>query len=556
MMASDEITGGSLLMDCLISLGGAKAFGVPGESYLAVLDAMYERQDKFNLMVCRHEGGAAYMAEAWGKLTGTPGLCFVTRGPGATNASIGIHTAMQNSTPMIVFVGQVGRGMKGREAFQEIDYSHYFGKVAKLVVEIDCPDRIPEIISRAWTTALSGRPGPVVVALPEDMLTARSSAKPCLPVIIPAPDISLFQRDQLDHFLSGAKRPIVLYGGSGWTADAARQLESFAGNNRVPLVAAFRFHDICDNFHPSYVGDAGVGMLGYIKVLFDQADLIIAINVRFGECTTDGYSLFDCPNMRAKLVHSHPSDDEIGKIYAPDLSLQATPNAMAAVLSDVQLEDDAGRSNWVQAAKTAYDASYSVKAQPGNLDMGDVLAHIRDVIPDDAIVTNGAGNFAIWPNKFLKFGPKGRLLAPQSGAMGYGVPAAIAAKAYDQSRFVLCFAGDGDFQMNCNELGSAMQEGLPLIILIVNNGTYGTIRMHQERDYPERVSGTDLVNPDFVKLAEAYGFYGERVEKTEDFFGAFKRACSSKSGAILDLVVATEAITPRQNINDLRSLSK
>ena len=555
-MASDKTTGGALLMDCLIALGGAKAFGVPGESYLAVLDAMYDRKDKFNLMVCRHEGGAAYMAEAWGKLTGTPGLCFVTRGPGATNASIGIHTAMQNSTPMIVFVGQVGRGMKGREAFQEIDYSHYFGKIAKLVVEIDCADRIPEIISRAWTTALSGRPGPVVVALPEDMLTARSSAKPCLPVTIPAPDISLFQRDQLFHFLSNAKRPIVLYGGSGWTADAARQLESFAGNNQVPLVAAFRFHDICDNFHPSYVGDAGVGMLGYIKVLFDQADLIIAINVRFGECTTDGYSLFDCPNMKAKLVHSHPSDNEIGKIYAPDLSLQATPNAMAAVLADVHLEDDAGRSNWVQAAKTAYDASYSVKAQPGTLDMGDVLAHIRDVIPDDAIVTNGAGNFAIWPNKFLKFGPKGRLLAPQSGAMGYGVPAAIAAKVYDQSRFVLCFAGDGDFQMNGNELGSAMQEGLPLIILIVNNGTYGTIRMHQERNYPERVSGTDLVNPDFVKLAEAYGFYGERVEKTEDFVGAFKRACGSRAGAILDLVVATEAITPRQNINDLRSALK
>ena len=542
-------------MDCLIALGGTKAFGVPGESYLAVLDAMYDRKDKFNLMLCRHEGGAAYMAEAWGKLTGTPGLCFVTRGPGATNASIGIHTAMQNSTPMIVFVGQVGVGMKGREAFQEIDYSHYFGRIAKLVIEIDCANRIPEIMSRAWTTALSGRPGPVVLALPEDMLTTRSAAKPCLPVTIPAPDVSLLQRDQLVDFLSDAKRPIVLYGGSGWTADAARQLESFAGNNHVPLVAAFRFHDICDNFHPSYVGDAGVGMLDYVKMLFSDADLIIAINVRFGECTTDGYSLFDCPNMKAKLIHSHPSDDELGKIYAPDLSLQATPNAMATVLADVRLGDDAGRSNWVRAAKTAYDASYSVKNQPGNLDMGEVLAHIRNVIPDDAIVTNGAGNFAIWPNKFLKFGPKGRLLAPQSGAMGYGVPAAIAAKVFDQSRFVLCFAGDGDFQMNGNELGSAMQAGLSLVILIVNNGTYGTIRMHQELHYPERVSGTDLVNPDFVKLAEAFGFYGERVEKTEDFVYAFERACSSKTGAILDLVVATEAITPRRSINDLRNLA-
>jgi acetolactate synthase-1/2/3 large subunit len=556
IMSSDVKYGGALLMDCLIALGGTKGFGVPGESYLAVLDAMYDRMGKFDLMLCRNEGGAAYMAEAWGKLTGTPGLCFVTRGPGATNASIGIHTAMQNSTPMIVFVGQVGVGMKGREAFQEIEYSHYFGKVAKWVVEIDDADRIPEIMSRAWATALSGRPGPVVVALPEDMLTAPTSAKACAPVNIPAPDISPAQRDQLAGLLMAAKRPLILYGGAGWTSDAARQLEAFAGANHLPLVAAFRFHDICDNYHPSYVGDAGVGMLGYIKTLLGEADLIIAINVRFGECTTDGYSLFDCPNMKAKLVHCHPSDDEIGKIYAADLPLQATPNAMAAALSTISLEADPVRQGWVTAAKAAYDASYSVKSQPGSLDMGEVMQHIREVIPDDAIITNGAGNFAIWPNKFLKFGPKSRLLAPQSGAMGYGVPAAIAAKAHDPSRFVLCFAGDGDFQMNGNELGSAMQCGLQPIILIVNNGTYGTIRMHQERNYPERVSGTELVNPDFVTLAKAYGFYGERVENTADFADAFARACASKTGAVLDLIVSTEGITPRQTINDLRQASR
>ncbi|XDZ63137.1 thiamine pyrophosphate-dependent enzyme [Alphaproteobacteria bacterium LSUCC0396] len=555
-MSSDVKYGGALLMDCLIALGGTKGFGVPGESYLAVLDAMYDRMGKFDLMLCRNEGGAAYMAEAWGKLTGTPGLCFVTRGPGATNASIGIHTATQNSTPMIVFVGQVGVGMKGREAFQEIEYSHYFGKVAKWVVEIDDADRIPEIMSRAWATALSGRPGPVVVALPEDMLTAPTSAKACAPVNIPAPDISPAQRDQLAGLLMAARRPLILYGGAGWTSDAARQLEAFAGANHLPLVAAFRFHDICDNYHPSYVGDAGVGMLGYIKTLLGEADLIIAINVRFGECTTDGYSLFDCPNMKPKLVHCHPSDDEIGKIYAADLPLQATPNAMAAALSTISLEADPVRQGWVTAAKAAYDASYSVKSQPGSLDMGEVMQHIREVIPDDAIITNGAGNFAIWPNKFLKFGLKSRLLAPQSGAMGYGVPAAIAAKAYDPSRFVLCFAGDGDFQMNGNELGSAMQCGLQPIILIVNNGTYGTIRMHQERNYPERVSGTELVNPDFVTLAKAYGFYGERVENTADFADAFARACASKTGAVLDLIVSTEGITPHQTINDLRQASR
>ena len=284
-MAPHEITGGALLMDCLIALGGAKGFGVPGESYLAVLDAMYYRKDKFDLMLCRHEGGAAFMAEAWGKLTGEPGLCFVTRGPGATNASIGIHTAKQNSTPMIVFVGQVGTGIKGREAFQEIDYVDYFGKVAKWAVEIDDVERIPEIMSRAWTIALSGRPGPVVVALPEDILTALTTNKPCLAVTVPAPDISPAQCDQIVALLGEAKRPVVLLGGSGWTEHAARQLEAFADANSIPIVAAFRFHDICNNYHPSYVGDAGVGMLSYIKTLFDDADLIIAVNVRFGECT-------------------------------------------------------------------------------------------------------------------------------------------------------------------------------------------------------------------------------------------------------------------------------
>lgn len=553
-MTSYQITGGSLLMDCLIALGSSKGFGVPGESYLAVLDAMYDRKDEFDLMTCRHEGGAAYMAEAWGKLTGQPGLCFVTRGPGATNASIGIHTAKQNSSPMIVFVGQVGVGIKGREAFQEIDYSHYFGKVAKWTVEVDKVDRIPEIISRAWTTALSGRPGPVVVALPEDVLTATTTVKPCLPVTIPAPDISSSQCDQLASLLIGSKRPVVLFGGSGWKDNAARQLEVFARLNSVPLVAAFRFHDICDNYHPCYVGDAGVGMLDYIKTLLEDADLIFAINVRFGECTTDSYSLFSCPNMSAKLIHCHPSDSELGKIYAPDLSLQASPNAVVAALGNIRLKDDVGRQDWLQATKAAYNASFNVKAQPGSLDMGDVLAQIQAVIPDDAIITNGAGNFAIWPNKFLKFGSKSRLLAPQSGAMGYGVPAAIAAKAHDPKRFVLCFAGDGDFQMNGNELGSAMQAGLPIVILIINNGTYGTIRMHQERHYPERVSGTKLVNPDFVKLANSYGFFGERVERTEDFGAAFDRALESKTGAVLDLVVSTEAITPRQSISEIRSI--
>jgi acetolactate synthase-1/2/3 large subunit len=551
-MAQLQATGGSLLMDCLIGLGAQKGFGVPGESYLAVLDAMYDRSDKFQLILCRHEGGAAYMAEAWGKLTGTPGICFVTRGPGATNASIGIHTAMQNSSPMLVFVGQVGTDMKGRESFQEIDYSQFFGSVAKWVCEIDDASRIPELVARAWTTALSGRPGPVIVALPENMLRAAVTQPACGPVRVAEPALSDAQKQELQACLQASKRPLVLYGGSGWTKTAARQLETFAATNHVPLVAAFRFHDICDNHHPCFVGDAGVGMLGYIKTLLRDADTIIAVNIRFGEMTTDGYDLFDLPKMSAQLVHSHASDAELGKVYIADLPLQAGPNAMADALSEITLVEDENRQTWCADAKASYEASFTISPQPGALDMGAVLTHIRGVLPEDAIITNGAGNFATWPSKFIKYNKDMRLLAPQSGAMGYGLPAALAAKAFDPDRFVLCFAGDGDFQMNCAELGTAMQAGLYPIVLIVNNASYGTIRMHQERNYPHRVSGTDLQNPDFVGLAKSYGFYGERVETTDQFAGAFERALQSKTGAILDLVVATEAITPRQSIADLR----
>ncbi len=552
-MAQFKATGGSLLMDCLIGLGAHKGFGVPGESYLAVLDAMYDRADQFQLILCRHEGGAAYMAEAWGKLTGTPGICFVTRGPGATNASIGIHTAMQNSSPMLVFVGQIGTDMKGREAFQEIDYKQFFGSVAKWVCEINDADRIPELVARAWTTALSGRPGPVIVALPENILRAVVTQPACGPIKVAEPALSHAQKAQLQACLQASKRPVVLYGGSGWTTEAARKLEIFTKVNHVPLVAAFRFHDICDNHHPCFVGDAGVGMLGYIKTLLREADTIIAINIRFGEMTTDGYELFDLPKMSAQLIHSHRSEAELGKIYIADLPLQASPNAMAEALADITLGADETRQAWCADAKASYDSSFTISPQLGALDMGAVLAHIRTVLPPDAIITNGAGNFATWPNKFIKYNRDMRLLAPQSGAMGYGLPAALAAKAYDPDRFVLCFAGDGDFQMNCAELGTAMQAGLYPIVLIVNNASYGTIRMHQECNYPHRVSGTDLQNPDFVGLARSYGFYGEQVESTNQFAAAFDRALQSKTGAILDLVVATEAITPRQSIADLRN---
>ena len=548
--------GGSLLMDCLITLGAKVGFGVPGESYLAVLNAMYDRQDAFRFIMARQEGGAAYMAEAWGKLTGEPGLCFVTRGPGATNASIGVHTAMQNSTPMLLFVGQVGGDMIGREAFQEIDYTAYFGSIAKWVVEIDDAARIPEFISRAWATALSGRPGPVVVSLPETLLTQYVATPPCKSVKIPEPAISMKQLASVEAMLNAAEKPVVMVGGSRWKNDGVDALCDFCLKNNLPIVAAHRFHDIIDNHHDCYAGDASVGMHSYMKAMLREADTIMAINIRFGEMTTDAYQLFDSPNMKAKLIHSHVSDSELGKIYAADIPLHTGPNCLAEALSSVTLEPNVARQKWYNDARQTYLASFEIDAQDSPVDMGAVMQILADTLPDDVIVTHGAGNFALWPNRFMKYGSEARLLGPQSGAMGAGVPAAIAAKARYPERTVLCFAGDGDFQMNGNELGTAMQEHIQPIILILNNGTYGTIRMHQERTYPNRVSGTDLVNPDFVTLASAYGFHGERVERTDEFSAAFDRALASSTGAVIELMIGAEAISPRATISGLRDSAK
>ena len=539
-------------MDSLVALGATRGFGVPGESYLAVLDAMVDHANAFDLVLCRQEGGAAYMAAAWGKLTGEPGLCFVTRGPGATNATVGIHTAMQDSVPMLLFVGQVGTNVKGREAFQEVDYSAFFSPLAKWAVEIDDVDRVPELISRAWSVAMSGRPGPVVVALPEDMLVATSISEPCGPVTIPEPAPSAAVTADMQQRLAAAARPVILLGGTRWTEDSARKVEDFATTHDVPVVAAFRFHDIIDNDCPAYVGDAGVAMNGYMKTLLRDADLILAINIRFGEATTNGYTLFDAPQMAAELIHSHASDDEIGKIYAPDLPIHAGPNAMAAALAETTLAASSGRKEWCEKARADYLSSLDAPSQPGDVDMGVITAHIRDTLPANAIVTHGAGNFSIWPNKFLSYGAGQRMLGPQSGSMGFGLPAALAAKVHDPSRFVLCFAGDGDFQMNGNELGTALQSGLNPVILIVNNSSYGTIRMHQERHYPHRVSGTAIVNPDYLAIAAAYGFHGERVTHTDDFEAAYARACDAPNGAIVEIVTSTEAISPRTTISALR----
>jgi len=548
--------GGKLLVECLTGLGLTKSFGVPGESYLAVLDALYDVKGKLDYTLCRHEGGAAFMAAAYGKLTGKPGICFVTRGPGATNAAIGVHTAMQDSSPMLLFIGQVGRDMREREAFQEINYRATFGTMAKWATEIDDVDRIPEIVSRAYLTSISGRPGPVVIALPEDMLTDISRKEPLSQTLIwqeSAPDATGLGAavDLLRH----AERPLILYGGCNWQSNSMRKLEKFAVNSAIPVVAAFRYQDQFDNHCPAYVGDAGVGMAPAIRELIKQADVLLALNVRFGENVTDGYSLLQVPVPQQRLIHIHLSERELGKIYLPEIGLHCGHNAFVSALPEQALDERVKevRSHWFEEAQAGYRSSFDVPAQPSPVDMGEVMAHLRQTLPQDAILTNGAGNFAVWSNKLFQFGPEQRLLAPQSGAMGYGVPAAIAAKIAYPERRVVCFAGDGDFQMTCAELGSAMQAGAQPIILILNNGTYGTIRAHQERNYPARVSGTDLQNPDFVGLARSYGFHAERVEKTADFAAAFARACQSPSGAVLDLAVSAEALTPRQTLSSMRA---
>ncbi|BCG89931.1 thiamine pyrophosphate TPP-binding domain-containing protein [Mesorhizobium sp. 113-3-9] len=541
--------GGRLLVECLIALGATKSFGVPGESYLAVLDALHDTHGKLDYVLCRNEGGAAFMASAYGKLTGSPGICFVTRGPGVTNASIGVHTAMQDSSPMILFVGQVGTDMKGREAFQEIDYRAVYGTVAKWAVEIDDVSRVPEIVARAWTTALTGRPGPVVVALPEDMLTTLTEAAPLSgPAAIfeaaPAQDAMAAAL----KLLEAASRPVLLMGGANWTADGRTALQTFAEASDIPVVAAFRYQDQFDNHSQVFVGEAGVGMVAHVKKLIGDADVILAVNVRFGEMTTDGYTLLSVPQPRQKLIHVHGSDREIGKIYVPAIGIHAGPNAFAKALTPVK----GGWTEWRASARRAYEGTFAAPVQPGPVDMVAVSAWLRETLPADVILTNGAGNFTVWPNKFFKFGPQARLLAPQSGAMGYGLPAAVAAKVAFPQRTVVCFAGDGDFQMNCQELGTAMQAGAQPIVLIINNGIYGTIRAHQERNYPARVSGTSLENPDFVTLAKAYGFHAERVETTADFAAAFGRALNSATGAVLDIAISPEALTPRQTLSQMR----
>lgn len=542
---------GHLLVQSLIAQGVDTAFGVPGESYLAVLDGLYDAQNRIRLITTRHEGGAAFMAEAYGKLTGKPGICLVTRGPGAANASIGVHTAMQNSTPMVLFVGQIGRDMRDREAFQEVDYRAFFGSVAKWVTEIDNPDRIPEIIARAFHTARSGRPGPVVIALPEDMLTSETDCVPAPKIKVgePAPDPAAVQ-NAVD-LLNTAERPLVVVGGGGWQESARDDLIKWAEMGDLPVTTAFRFQDLMDNTNPQFVGEAGVGMWPTTMQMIQESDVIFALNIRFGESFTHGWTLLDVPNPKQKIIHTHISDRELGKIYQPDVAIHAGPNQLLKALLTKTITPN--WAAWRQKARDVYEARVPAQKQTGAVDMAEICTYLRNILDPDAIITNGAGNFAIWPGKHLSFSRHQRYIGPQSGAMGAGVPAAIAAKAVYPNRQVVCFAGDGDFQMTGQELGTAAQEGLFPIILILNNSMFGTIRAHQEGRYPGRVLGTPIKNPDFVKLAESYGIYGERVEKTAEFMPAFERAKASSTGAVIELMIDEQDITPFKTLDQIKN---
>jgi acetolactate synthase-1/2/3 large subunit len=554
-VAGDAVTrsGGQVLVDQLVLHGTELAFGVPGESYLAVLDALHDAP--LRLIVTRHEGGAANMAEAYGKLTGRPGICLVTRGPGATHASNGVHTAKQDSTPMILLVGQVARETIGREAFQELDYRAVFGSMAKWATQIDRAERVPEIMARAFAVATSGRPGPVVVALPEDMLTSQvdvPDAAPHRPAAGPPPSEAAMAR--LADLLSGARKPSIVVGEGGWTARTGADVAAFAEAQRIPIVASFRCQDFVDNASPAYIGHAGLGMAPAVASAIRDADVLLAIGGRLGEIPTDGYTLIRPGRPVQRLVHVHPDADEIGAVYQPELGIVAGLEAFAAAARELPAAGADQRAGLIEDKRGAYERNLrETRDLPGPLQLSAVMAALRERLGPDAILTNGAGNFSVWAHRFYEFHRYPTQLGPQSGSMGYGVPAAIAAKAVHPDRTVVCLAGDGDFLMTGQELATAVQEELDVVILVVNNGMYGTIRMHQERHYPGRVIGTDLRNPDFVALARAYGAHGALVERSEEIGDALDEALACGRPALIELRVDPQAITPRQTIDEIRA---
>jgi acetolactate synthase-1/2/3 large subunit len=544
-------SGARILVDQLVVHGVDTAFCVPGESYIAVLDAL--RDAPIRLVVARHEAGAANMAEAYGKLTGRPGICFVTRAPGATHAATGVYTAFQDSTPLILFVGQVPLEHRGREAFQELDYAAAFGALTKLAIEVEEPEQFPELTARAFQTAVSGRPGPVVVALPEDVLSATADVQDAAQFSRARAAASDEDLARARELLSAAERPLIVVGGGGWSAAAAADLQAFAEASVLPVATSFRRQDYIDNTSPSYAGVLTIGHDPALARRLREADSLLVVGSRLGDIPTRGYTTLQPPRTPQTLVHVHADPEELGRVFQAELPILAGSAEFLAAARALEPVDGSHRVDWTESAHADFLASLQHKRGPGELDVGDVMQHLRERLPDDAILTNGAGNYTVWCHRFYSFNSYRTQLAPCSGAMGYGIPAAIAAKVVHPSRTVVCVSGDGDFLMSGHELAAAVQEELPIIVLVVNNGMYGTIRMHQERLFPGRVVGTDLVNPDFVAWAHAFGAYGELVLRSEDFPDAFERALAEQRPALLDLRVDPEAITPRQTLSEIRA---
>ncbi len=549
---------GHLLVDCLLAQGVTHAFGVPGESYLAVLDGLHARRDQIKFITCRQEGGAAFMAEAHGKLTGRPGVCMVTRGPGATNASIGVHTAFQDSTPMVLLVGDVASDCRDREAFQEVDFLSFFGPstkgFAKRVERIDDANRIPEYVARAFATAMNGRPGPVVLVLPEDMLT-------CMTGATPLPRVEAVQAwsdpgslRTLREMLLASRQPLIIAGGGGWTPQSAQALQRFAENWKLPVGNAFRFQDTFDNHHPLYAGDVGIGLNPKLAARVKASDLIIAIGPRLGEMTTGNYTLLEAPKPKQKLVHIHASAEELNRVYQADLAINATMNAAARSLEVLSAPVTVPWEAWTASSNEDYLANLTPQMLPGEIDMPAIVGLLQKHLPADAVLTNGAGNFAGWVHRFYKHhglvkGHKTQL-APTVGAMGYGVPAGIAANIVT-GRTAFTIAGDGDFLMNGQELATAVQHGAKSIIVLLNNGMYGTIRMHQEREYPQHESGSRLNNPDFAALARAYGYAGVRITRTAEFEAELLAALERAQGTLIEVILDPEVITTRATLSSI-----
>jgi acetolactate synthase-1/2/3 large subunit len=545
-------TGGELVVASLLAQGATHAFGVPGESYLAVLDALYDVRERLRFVICRHEGGAAYMAEAYGKLTGRPGVALVTRGPGASNAAIGIHVAQQDSTPMIVLVGQVGTEMADREAFQEVDYRRMYGSIAKWVAQIDRVERVPEYVAQAYRQACAGRPGPVVLALPEDMLTARADvADPPRVEAVPTSPTSA-DMARVHDLLAVARRPLCIVGGRRWDDDAVAALQRFAAATGMPVACAFRHQDLFDNRHAQYAGDVGIGINPKLAARVRDADLLVVIGERLGEMTTSAYTLLDVPVPAQRLVHVHPGVEELGRVYQPTVAIAATPREFVDALDTARL----ARPGWHEQSAVAhadYEAWRSIRQAPGEVDPGALVRALDETLPDDAIVCNGAGNYTVWLHRAFRYRRYATQLAPYAGAMGYAVPAAVAAKLVHPDRTVISWNGDGCFQMNGQEIATAVQYRLPIVFVVLDNGMYGTIRMHQERHYPGRVSGTELVNPDFAALARACGAEAETIRRTDAFAPALARAMASARPTLLHVLVDPEALTPNASLSALRA---